>query len=84
MVMVIQCSYGSVTWPMKVANTERLETAHHKWLRSEENSSCVMVRQNYKRKYKGEDGTRGYEGRHQEEKTAVSTVAGSRVAHGQG
>ena len=48
---------------------------------AEENSSCVMAQQNYKQKYNGEDGTGGYGEQHQGEKT---TVARSRVAHGQG
>jgi len=38
-----------------------------------------MARQNHKQKYKGENGTEGYEEHHQEEKTAV---ARSRVVHG--
>ena len=47
---------------------------------AEENSSCVMARQNHKQKYKGEDGTGGYGEHHQEEKTSV---ARPRVVHGQ-
>jgi len=48
---------------------------------AEENSSCVTARQNYKQKYKGEDGAGGYGERHQGEKT---TVARSHVAQEQG
>jgi len=40
-----------------------------------------MARQNYKQTFKGEDGTGGYGERHQGQNT---TVARSRVAHGQG
>ena len=48
---------------------------------AEENSLCVMARQNHKQKYKGEDWTGGYGKHHQEKKT---TMARPRVAHGQG